>query len=66
MQLYLYPQCCAEILAPSVDKNALVEKQHKNNKKLKPLTVYLDKDIYHFLSAEGTGSLSTSEIKMRP
>ena len=66
MQVYLYPQCCAEILAPSVDKNALVEKQYTKSKRLKPLTVYLDKEIYHFLSAEGTGSLSTSEIKMRP
>ena len=60
MQVYLYPQCCAKILAPSVDKNALVEKQHTNNKKLKPLTVYLDKEIYHSLPAAVSGSLSTS------
>ena len=66
MQLYSYPACCAEILAPSVDKNALVEKQYTNNQRLKPLMVYLDKEIYHFLSSEGTGSLSTSEVKMRP
>ena len=63
MQLYFYPQCCAEILAPSVDKNALVEKQYTNNQRLKPLTVYLDKEIYHFLSAEGTGSLSTCDLQ---
>ena len=60
MQHHFYPQCCAEIVAPSVDTNALVEEQYTNNKRLKPLTVYLDKEIYHSLSAAGSGSPSTS------
>ena len=65
MQLYFYPACCAEIWALSVDKNALVEKQYPNNKRLKPLRVHPDKEIYDFLSAEGSGSLSIFEIIMK-